>query len=532
MRNFIERVSTLSRRGFLRGASSAAVLAALSPAVSRAVWASPVFAAYPFSLGIASGDPLPDGVVIWTRIAPDPLHGGGMPMQTVPVGWEVARDDRFRDIAIRGEALARPELGHSVHVEVGGLAPGRPYWYRFTVGREISPVGRTKTAPASDAMPAMLRFVNAGCQRYDDGYFTAFAHLAREELDFVFHYGDYIYEYRNQPTAAAPVREVPGDEIYTIVDYRNRYALYKRDRDLQAAHAAHPFLSSYDDHEVDNNWAGAVSEEDGSERFPVAVPPEYFALRKQMALHAWYENMPVRRAALPRGPDITAYRKLRYGRLAEINVLDTRQFRDDQPCGDGIKAACAAVGNPNAQMLGVAQERWLFANLARTDAAWNVLAQQVMVMRHDRASEGEPQLSMDKWDALPAARDRLLRHVAQTGAKGIVALTGDIHQGWAGDLKANFANPNSATLGTEFVASSITSNRDGFEIDEPRRQQLARNPHMKYFNSRRGYCVHEATADRMLVHYRAVDYVTRPGAPLVTKASFAVEANRPGVNGA
>ena len=328
------------------------------------------------------------------------------------------------------------------------------------------------------------------------------------------------------------MREVPGDEIYTIVDYRNRYALYKRDRDLQAAHAAHPFLSSYDDHEVDNNWAGAISEEDGTERFPIAVPPEYFALRKQMALHAWYENMPVRRAALPVGPNITAYRRLTYGRLAEINVLDTRQFRDDQPCGDGIKAPCEAVKNPNAQMLGPEQERWLFANLARSDATWNVLGQQVMVMRHDRGTESEPLFSMDKWDAVPTARDRLLRHVAQAGTKGLVVLTGDIHQGWAGDLKADFLKPNSATLGTEFVASSISTNRDGFEIDETRRQQLARNPHIKYFNSRRGYCVHEATAERMLVHFRAVDYVTRPGAPLVTKASFAVEANNPGAKAA
>jgi len=325
------------------------------------------------------------------------------------------------------------------------------------------------------------------------------------------------------------VRDITGDEIYTIVDYRNRYALYKLDRDLQAAHHAVPFLPSFDDHEVDNNWAGETSEEDGAERFPIAVPPEIFALRKQMAFQAWYENMPVRRAALPRGPAIRAYRRLRFGRLAEINVLDTRQYRDDQPCGDGVKAPCAAVGNPNAQMLGAVQERWLADGLARSEAAWNVLAQQVMMMRHERGTAAAPIMSMDKWDAYPAARDRMMGHIAATRARGVVVLSDDIHQSWAGELKADAARPDSAALATEFVDTPISTGRDDFEIDDERRRQFAINPHIKYFNNRRGYAVHEATAARMLIHFRAVDYVTRPAAPLVTKASFAVERERPAV---
>lgn len=528
----IDRVRSLSRRGLLRNASASALLAALSPAVARSVWANPVFSAYPFTLGVASGDPLPDGVVIWTRVAPDPLNGGGMPNRAVPVAWEVASDQRFQTIVRKGETLARPELGHSVHVEVDGLTPGRPYWYRFRVGPEVSQTGRTKTAPAADATPAVVRFANAGCQRYEDGYFTAFQHLAREELDFVFHYGDYIYEYRGRNDGVPRLREANGDEIYTIVDYRNRYALYKLERELQAAHAAHPFLSSYDDHEVDNNWAGAISEEDGSDTFPNAVPPEYFALRKQMALNAWHENMPVRKAALPLGPNITAYRRLRYGTLAQIDVLDTRQFRDDQPCGDGVKAACPAVSNPNAQILGTTQEKWLFDGLARPDVTWNVLAQQVTVMYRDLAPEGAAQISMDKWDAYPAARERLLRHVDAAGVKGLVVLTGDVHNAWAGNLNADAMDPGSKTLGTEFVASSISTSGDGFDINEVRQKQLDRNPHIKYFNNRRGYAVHEATKDHMAVHFRAVDYVTRRDAPLLTKASFVVEAGKPGVNGA
>ncbi|MFN9152985.1 MAG: alkaline phosphatase D family protein, partial [bacterium] len=299
-------ILNLSRRGLLRGSVAAAALAAIQPAIAPRVWAQPVFARYPFSLGIASGDPLPDGVVIWTRLAPEPLAGGGMPRMAVEVGWEVAEDPGFARIAQRGTALARPELGHSVHVEVGGLQPGRPYHYRFRVGREVSPVGRTRTAPAPDAALARLRFVNAGCQHYEHGFFTAWRHIAEEsDLDFVFHYGDYIYEYRargNQPGGSPAVRQHLGEEIHTIDEYRNRYALYRLDPDLAAAHAAHPFLVSFDDHEVDNNWAGEISEEDGSARFPVAVPPEVFALRKQIAFQAWYEMMPLRRAQLPRGP--------------------------------------------------------------------------------------------------------------------------------------------------------------------------------------------------------------------------------------
>jgi alkaline phosphatase D len=528
----IDHIRSLSRRGFLRGASASALLAALTPAASRQVWANPVFSAYPFRLGVASGDPLPDGVVIWTRVAPDPLNGGGMPNRAVPVSWEIARDERFNAVARRGETLARPELGHSVHVEVDGLEPGRPYWYRFRVGGEVSSTGRTKTAP--DGLPAVVRFANVGCQRYEDGYLTAFQHLAKEDLDFVFHYGDYIYEYRGKNDGVPRLREANGDEIYTIVDYRNRYALYKLERELQAAHAAHPFLSSYDDHEIDNNWAGATSEEDGSETFPAAVPPEYFALRKQMGLNAWYENMPVRKAALPRGPEITAYRRLRYGTLAQIHVLDTRQYRDDQPCGDGVKSACPGVANPQAQILGTEQERWLFDGLARSDATWNVLAQQVPVMRRDLTPAGvnEEHISMDKWDAYPAARDRLFRHVEQAQVKGLVVLTGDVHNAWVADLKADFLNPSSATLGTEFISSSMATTGDGFEINDVRQNQVDRNPHVKYFNNRRGYNVHEATRDRMTVRVRAVDYVTRRDAPLVTKASFAVEAGKPGANGA
>jgi alkaline phosphatase D len=513
----------LSRRFLLRGATAAAALAALQPGASRA---QAVFRGYPFRMGVASGDPVPDGVVLWTRLCPDPLAGGGMPHIAVEVQWEIAADEAMRQVVQKGTALARPELGHSVHVEASGLEAGRPYWYRFRAGREASPIGRTRTAPALGASPGVLRLVSAGCQLWETGHFTAWRHIAGEQVDLVCHYGDYIYESRGHggaPRGVAHVREHHGDECYTLEDYRNRYAQYRGDADLQAAHQAHPFAMSFDDHEVDNNWAGEISEEDGSARRPIAVPPELFALRKQAAFQAWYEAMPVRRAQLPRGPAITAYRALRWGTLAEIAVLDTRSFRDDQPCGDVTGSPCAEVANPNAQVLGPAQERWLFDRLARSEAGWKVLAQQVPVMRRNWAANGLS-LSMDKWDAYPAARDRLARHIHEAKVANVAILSGDVHNAWAGTVHLSPEDPASPAVASEFVATSISSDGDGSEVLPSTARVLARNPHIAFFNNRRGYTVHEITPAQMTATFRGLDYVSRPGAPLVDKGVFVAEA--------
>ena len=519
----------LSRRGLLRGALSVSAIAALTGTTSKGAWAAPVFNSYPFMLGVASGDPTSDGVVLWTRLAPDPLNGGGLPMQAIEVSWELAADDRFRTIVQTGTTYARPELAHAVHVEVIGLEPARSYWYRFRAGREISAVGRTRTAPAADAMPDRLAFANVGCNRYEDGYFTAYRHLAKEELDFVFHSGDYIYEYRNRRGATPPVREITGGETYTVVDYRNRYALYRLDADLQAAHAAHPFVVSFDDHEVDNNWAGDVSEEDGGPNFPIAVPNDLLLLRRQMAFQAWYEAMPVRRAQLPRGPSIQAFRRLRYGRLLDVNVLDTRQYRDDQPCGDGTRVGCADRLKPDSQILGAMQERWLMEGLKASPTTWNLLAQQVFMMQR-RFGEGPAfGFSMDKWDAYGAARDRLMRFLGDAKISNVVALTGDVHNAWAGDLKTSFDDERSPIVGVEFVGTSISTDGDGAET-RPDWELLRRNnPHLRFHNNRRGYTVHVATPQKMTAEFRTVPYVTRRDAPLETQAVFVVEAGKPGV---
>jgi alkaline phosphatase D len=452
-----------------------------------------------------------------------------MPMRAVEVAWEIAEDEAFARIAQRGVGLARPELGHAVHVEVAGLAPDRPYFYRFSCGGVRSATGRARSFPAADAAVARMNFGVLGCQRYEDGFFTAFRHAAEERFDFIFHYGDYIYEYRTikQADRKLPVaRVMPGepDEIYALADYRQRYALYTLDPDLQAARASAPWLCSFDDHEVDNNFAGLVSEEQG-------VPPEIFALRRAAAFQAWYEHMPLRRQAIPDGPSIRAYRRFRYGDLARIEVLDTRQYRSDQPCGDGWHSDCADALRASTTMLGESQERWLSDGLRTGRSRWTVLAQQVMMMRIDREpAPGAASLHMDKWDGAVAARQRLFDSLAEAGIANTVVLTGDIHQNWAGELKADFADPASRTVGVEFVATSITSGGDGAPTSKAGETRLGKNPHLRYFNNQRGYMRHLVTHGRWQADYRVLDTVTSAGAPVATAASFVVEAGTPGLH--
>ena len=348
--------------------------------------------------------------MIWTRLAPEPLDPhGGMAMAPVPVSWEVASDDRFNTIVAHGETVARPELGHSVHVEVAGLAPDRPYRYRFTTGGERSINGRARTLPAAGTSPTSLRFGVCGCQNYEDGLYTAYGHLAREDLAFVYHYGDYIYEFRGGATRVGrggglvvAVRQHEGDTIYTLDDYRRRYAQYKSDPDLQRAQAAHAFFMTFDDHEVRDNWAGD-SDTDGT-------PPEIFRTRRAAAFQAWYEHMPVRRASFPQGPAIAAYRGARYGDLVALDFLDTRQYRTGHPCGDDFAPACPRLTDPTAAMISAEEEAWLARNLARRDARWNCIAQQVMMMALDRRTRDEPApiLNMDSWAGYEAPRRRLL----------------------------------------------------------------------------------------------------------------------------
>ncbi|HWO64160.1 MAG TPA: alkaline phosphatase D family protein, partial [Umezawaea sp.] len=336
-------MSPVTRRALLVGGLA---LTALSAGSSRLM--------DPFTLGVASGDPTPDSVLLWTRLAPVPLAEdgmGGMPSRAVEVAWELARDERFRAVVRRGTEWARPELGHSLHVDVVGLEPGREYFYRFATGGHVSRTGRTRTAPAPWTVGTPLTMAFASCAQYEHGYFTAYRRLAEDEPELVLHLGDYQYEYESGVHVApnGNVRGVEGPRTVTLANYRQRYAQYKSDADLQAAHAVAPWSVVWDDHEVDDNWAGLVYSK------PEKPQPDFLA-RRMAAFQAYYENMPIRE--VPRGVGLRLYRRVKWGELATFHMLDTRQYRDDQACGDGIKV-CDERLDPGRTILGAEQESWL-----------------------------------------------------------------------------------------------------------------------------------------------------------------------------
>lgn len=514
----------LSRRELLNAAWKLGAAALVQPVVAGGLAAQPIFRSYPFTLGVASGDPSPDGFVLWTRLAPDPLDGGGMPAVNLEVGWEVAADPAFRTLARTGTGIARPELGHSVHVEVPGLAPGREYWYRFHAGGEVSQVGRAVTAPAAGADVERLRFAVCGCSHYEAGYFTAFRGIAAERFDFVFHTGDYIYEGRaDGGRNPAVVRQHRGSEIYTLVDYRNRYAQYKSDRDLLAAHASAPFVMAWDDHEVDNDYAGDSDEND--------TPPEVFLLRRAAAYQAYYEHMPIRAAQFPSGPHLRLYRQLQFGSLIDFSVLDTRQYRSNQPCGGLTATGCAEADDPARTMLGAEQERWLFDRLAKARAKWTVLGQQVPTFARDLAgSNPGGRFSMDKWDGYTADRQRLYNRLRDTKAPNPIVLSGDVHVHYGAELKLDFRNEASPTVGAEFTNTSITSGSDGADVAANWDAVRGANPHIRYHSNRRGYIACTATPAEMRAEFKVLDRVTVQDSASRTGGTLIVEAGRPGVH--
>ncbi|MGD9485658.1 alkaline phosphatase D family protein [Streptomyces sp. TRM70308] len=522
----------LGRRRFLTVSGAAAALA-FGTNLPQSAHAAPAvretrLRAEPFTLGVASGDPLPDSVVLWTRLAPEPFQpDGGLPVRPVPVHWELARDARFRRVERRGTHLAHPEFHHAVHAEPRGLRPGTDYFFRFRAGGHLSPVGRTRTAPAGGV--DQLRFALASCQRYDQGYYTAYRHLAAEpDVDAVLHLGDYLYEY--PVGAAAGARRYTGDrrlpaildrETVTLEDYRLRYSLYKGDADLQAAHAAHPWIVTWDDHETENNYADENPEN--------SVPPEEFLIRRAAAYRAYWENMPLRRPQRPSGPDLRLYRRLHFGSLAQIDVLDTRQYRDNQANGDGWKLPTPESLDPARQMLGPAQERWLADGWRHSRATWNVLAQQVVfARRRNRVAEPSP-LSMDSWDGYPGARERVLRAAEDAGIDNLAVLTGDVHVHYGLDIKRDADDPASRTAGVEVVTSSISSGGDGAERPANWETLTAANPHLAFYDGRRGYVLLTLDERELRADYRTVSGVTTPGAPIGTAATLVSAAGRPGL---
>ncbi|WP_251023311.1 alkaline phosphatase D family protein [Streptomyces sp. ISL-10] len=492
---------------------------------SGAAFAAPALNGNPFTLGVASGDPRSDGVVLWTRLAPDPFAQdgmGGMPATPVRVHYQVAHDERFRRVVRSGSVVATPELAHSVHPEIEGLRPDRVYYYRFRAGSETSPVGRTRTTPLPWANPADLKFAFASCQAWQDGYYTAYRHLADEDLDLVVHLGDYLYEYGVKSNKRGVTTDPKfHTETVDLARYRLQYGLYKSEAPLQQAHARFPWIMTFDDHEVENNWADGIPEKDQD--------PAAFMERRAAAFQALYEHAPLRRPQLPEGPDVQMYRRLSYGRLADFTMLDTRQYRDDQACGDGISADCADRFAPDRTLLGAAQRDWVLRGFSRSPARWQILGNQAPMGQTDHDPGPGAKVWMDPWDGYAAERNRLLAEADSRGVRNLVVITGDRHQNYAWDLKRDYADPESATVGSEFVGTSVTSGGDGADMTAEGQNFLAANPHMKFFNGQRGYVRVRVERRRWTSDFRVVPYVTRPGAPISTRVSVVVEDGVPGV---
>lgn len=502
----------LSRRLFMGTAGASLLLpASLARAAIRT---------NPFTLGVASGAPRPESVLLWTRLAPEPLNGGGMPLGDVTVAFRVWEDAERRKLLREGTIIAPYADAHSVHLKLEGLRPGREYWYAFTVGDFESPTGRTRTSsPTSNN----VRLALASCQSWQSGFYAAYNDMAAWTPDCVIHVGDYIYEGGISAIGNRSV-EKPGEtlnfrtvrqhnsaEIATLWDYRNRYALYKTDPALQAAHAAAPWLVAMDDHEVDNNWAADVPQD------PWAQTPLEFKVRKLAAFKAWYEHMPVERPPQIDGIEasLAMTEVYRFG-AAQIHLLDTRQFRDDQACGDGFpgQLPCDRMNDPKRTVLGAAQEQWLAQSLRASQARYNVLASQMWLSPYRfNDAPAAPTVNMDAWDGYPAARQRMIDLLGD-GISNPVVLSGDWHCAAAMTLHASPFDTRSKPVAHEFAGTSISSDCGwAHEMDAMR----SANPHVRHLNTRqRGYCRFDVSQKNWLTTYRVVDNAYDASSNLMT----------------
>jgi alkaline phosphatase D len=526
-------VTHLDRREFLRiGGAGALGISALGLIAANANADS----AY-FQHGVASGDPLPGAVILWTRVTPaaDALPGSGRGPE-VDVTWQVARDSAFTQIVASGMVRTGPARDHTVKVDAVGLAPGTGYHYRFLLDGQASPAGRTRTAPAATADIASLRFGVVSCSNWEAGHFASYRHLAaRDDLFGVIHLGDYIYEYGTGEFAAGgtAVRvNEPRHEILTLADYRMRHALYKSDPDLRALHARHPFMIVWDDHEVANDaWSGGAENHDPATEGP-------YADRLAASRRAYFEWMPVRI-----GAGGVIYRRLRFGRLAELTMLDLRSYRSRQVTGTG-------VDDPARTITGDAQMSWLTGGLSESSTRWRLIGNSVMIAPVALGAlpahllgpvaqllgipEGGVAISTDQWDGYTADRRELLGHLHQNRISNTVFLTGDIHTSWANDVPLTAATyPLSPSVATEMVVPSVTSdNIDDILNVPPRTASLAAegllavtNRHVRWSElDSHGYGVIEVGQDRVLMNYYAISDRTRRDAQSTLLAGFGVAA--------
>jgi alkaline phosphatase D len=479
-----------------------------------AIQSSPQFSSDPFAAGVASGDPTRNGIVLWTRLIPDANASRDWQRSAVEVDWEIAADEGMKRVVRRGSVMATPKFGHSVHVDATGLDANRWYWYRFNAGSASSPIGRTKTAPSSAT--DRIRFAFASCQNYSAGHYTAYQNMVREDIDAIVFLGDYIYEADNPG-----VRRTGLPESTTLDTYRARYAAYRTDMNLREAHRLFPWIMTWDDHDVQDNYAGLISSD--------AQPREKFEKRRAAAYQAYYEWLPMPKAVVPSGAYSHLYRSLSFGPLANFVVLDGRQYRDDQPCGDGNKAPCADFFSERT-MLGAAQEQWLERELRASRSQWNILANQVVMAIIDRATGPEKNYHMDAWAGYETAQRRIMSQLQSTKVRNPIVLSGDIHSNWVCDLNVDYRKEGSPVVATELVGTSISSGGDGSDLTTSIAATLAANPQVKFYNNQRGYVKCEVTSKSLTADYRVVEKVSVPESPISTRASFIVENGRAGAH--
>lgn len=518
----------MQRRHLLQAAAALALARLTQPVAAQfGVAPNAKFTSYPFSLGVASGMPRPTSVVLWTRLAPEPLAAdglGGLGPQDLLLKWQVADDAAFTRIVARGDVRAYAANAHSVRVTVAGLQSARAYFYRFISLDAVSPTGRTRTAPAEGAIVNRLRFALASCMHYEGGYFSALRDLAERELDFVLFCGDYMYESNYGANVRLRSHET-ATEPTTLLGYRRRYAHIKQDADLQAAHHAHPWIMTWDDHEVDNDYAADESQdfERGSA----------FLQRRAAAYKAYFEHQPFDESFAPQGPDMRIYERYAWGQLAELWTLDARQYRSYHACpstrhGNVVSAnLCPDLAAPERTLLGGAQERWLQSGLKASERQWKLLGQQTIMAQTAELTSAGRMTWNEGWDGYSASRDRLMDTVAEHKLADVVSLAGDVHMHVAADLKRRYDDKKGKVIASEFVASSLTSRgREQAAWDN----STATNPHLKHLRSdERGYALLDITPQIANCDFLSTPHPVRADAKLAVQARFAVQAGVAGV---
>jgi len=512
----------MKRRQLLGLAAASAALVGLP----KTGWGRLNWSSDPFSLGVASGSPTSDSMVLWTRLGHEALAQTGRTQEQIPVSWQLAHDARFTQIVQQGELTALPELGHSLHAELTGLLPARQYFYRFIAGDTTSPVGQTRTFPAPEQTASNLRLAYASCQRWGDGFYTAYRDMREQNLDVVMFLGDYIYEY--PPSASRDVRPTTGGWVLTLDEYRARYALHKSDPHLQAMHAACPWIVTWDDHEVQNDYAALHPGFSGA-------PIPDFAARRRAAYQAFYENMPVRYSDFAQllkrqGDQVQVFGSVKFGQLATLYNLDNRQYRHRQACTPGDRPGggrinperCELLGQEYRTLLGEQQEGWLKRQFERSQTQWNIIGQQSLIGPRTMGS-AMPKIWNDGWGGYPAARQRLIDSMRSTRLNNPIILGGDVHQNWVGKILSDYSRPDSQAVGVEFCGTSISSRSRA--TDAELTKILRHSPYFVFANAQyRGYGIVDVTQHKLTTTLRAVKNIRDPDSEVMTLARFAVDA--------